>query len=132
MNGLADASKVFLSYATEDEEHAARFRRLISEDRAGLTFDDCAVRDGFSENWRLRVRQKIALCDVVACLVGEETHLSEPVGWEIEAAVTLGKPVLAFTLVSWPVVVPKALRDHGVEMQRIAPTESIEWADAVR
>ena len=132
MNGLTGASKVFLSYATEDEEHAACFRRLVSEKRAGLTFDDCAVRNGFSENWRVRVREKIAACDVVACLVGEGTYLSEPVGWEIEAAVTLGKPVFAFTLVSWPVSVPKALHDHGVGMHCLGPMDSIDWADAVR
>lgn len=132
MNGLATATRVFLSYATEDEEHAACFRRLVSEQRAELTFDDCAVRDGFNENWRLRVREKIAACDVVACLIGEETYLSEPVDWEIEAAVTLSKPVLAFALAAWPVAVPKALQNHGIGMHRLDPMDSIEWADAVR
>ncbi len=132
MDGLGSATRVFLSYATEDEEHAARFRQLISEARAGLIFDDCAVRDGFSENWRARVREKISACDAVVCLVGEETYLSEPVGWEIEAAAMLDKPVLAFTLVPWPVVVPKALRGHGVGMHRLAPVDSVEWTDAVR
>ena len=120
MNGMTGASKVFLSYATEDEEHAACFRRLAWEKRAELTFEDCAVRDGFSADWRAMVQEKIAVSDVVACLVGEETHLSEPVGWEIEAAITLGKPVLAFILVPWPVVVPEVLRDNGVGVHRLA------------
>ena len=124
MNGLTAATRVFLSYATEDEEHAARFRQLISEEQMGLTFDDCAVRHGFSENWRVRVREKIAFCDAVACVVGEGTHLSEPVGWEIEAAITLGKPVFAFTLVPSPVVVPKALRDNDVGVHHLSPVQT--------
>ncbi|MCY4448389.1 MAG: TIR domain-containing protein [Chloroflexi bacterium] len=132
MNGLAAATRVFLSYATEDEEYAARFRQLISEERTGLTFDDCAVRNGFSENWRVSAREKIAACDVVVCLVGEETYCSGPIGWEIEAAITLGKPVFAFSLVPWPVVIPEALRNHGLEMHRLDLMDVIEWADVVR
>ena len=130
--GLATASKVFLSYTTEDEEHAACFRRLAWEKRAELTFEDCAVRDGFSADWRAMVQEKIAVSDVVACLVGEETHLSEPVGWEIEAAISLGKPVLAFALFPWPVAVPGALRSHGIGMYGLDRMDSIEWADAVK
>ena len=119
MERLSGVSRVFLSYATEDEEYTASFRRLASEQYAELRFDDCAVRDGFSENWRATVWEKLAACDVVVCLVGEGTYLSEPVGWEIEAATTLGKPVIAYTLVPWPVVVPRVLREHGVGMRRI-------------
>ena len=125
---MTDARRVFLSYATEDEEHAAYFRRLASEERAGLTFDDCAVRDGFSEDWRGRVREKLAACDVVACLVGEGTHLSEPVGWEIGAAIALGKPVVAYALVPRPVVVPKVLRENGVRMRRLNLFQSVSGA----
>ena len=132
MERLPAGARVFLSYATEDERRTRRFRQFLYEENAVAAFDDCSVRNGFRENWRQEAWEKIAACDAVACLVGEETYLSEPVSWEIEAAVALGKPVLAFTLVPFPVVVPRALQDNGIGILRFAAVKGIEWADAVR
>ena len=130
MNELAEASKVFLSYATEDEPVAGRFRQLAWEEVAGLTFYDCAVRDGFNENWRQEALEKIAASDVVACLVGETTYLSEPVNWEIETADRLGKKTVAYAFT--PVaVLPTALWDSGVEVRRLSSQPSLESAGVV-
>ena len=113
MERLPAGARVFLSYATDDERRTRRFRQFLYEENDVAAFDDCSVRDGFRENWRQEAWEKIAACDVVACLIGEKTYLSEPVNWEIETALGLGKTTLAYVLPS-AVVLPPALRDNGI------------------
>jgi len=41
------------------------------------------------------ISQRISNCGRLLCIVGEETHTSEWVTWEIEKAVELGKSIIA-------------------------------------
>jgi hypothetical protein len=44
------------------------------------------------------IREKIARAGVVLCLVSAETHTSRWVDWELETAITLGKPIVAMAV----------------------------------
>ena len=126
MERLPDGLRIFLCYASEDERDAGRLKRLLSVESRGSRFDACSVRRGFHEDWRRRAWEKIAACDAVVCLVGETTHLSEPVNWEIEAAAAMGKRILAYTLAPSFRAAPDALRARGVPVRRLAPEPARE------
>lgn len=130
MERLPEGLRIFLCYATEDEPDARALRRLLSEESRGASFDDCSSRNGFNADWRRQAWEKIASCDAVACLVGDATHLSEPVHWEIEAAATLGKRILAYALAPSSNVIPGALRVRGVAVRRLAPEPARELIGA--
>ncbi len=48
------------------------------------------------KNWKEHAEKAIQECDAFLCVVGEKTHASENVEWEIEQAEKFGKPIAIF------------------------------------
>ena len=124
------ALSVFLSYATEDESHARSLQRVLGTRSPSISFEDCAVVDGFDEEWRRTVLSKMKRCEAVVCLVGPKTHLSEPVNWEIEVTAKQGKPIVALSLEPNVAPLPRALEALGVSLN--AWTDSTDLLELVR
>jgi hypothetical protein len=60
----------------------------------GFAFDDAALDIPYAEDWKDHASEAIKGCVGVVCVVGETSHDSEPVNWEIQEAVRLQKPVI--------------------------------------
>lgn len=97
------AKKVFVSYhsAVEDTKHKNLLVAWAKNDNGffDIKFDDTSV--GVSINStnatyiKSVIKGKISDSSVFLCLVGENTHKSDWVKWEIDKAVELGKKVVA-------------------------------------
>lgn len=97
------AKKVFVSYHSAVED--TRYKNLLVAWSANdnghfdINFDDTSV--GVSINSdnatyiKSVIKKKITESSVFLCLIGENTHNSDWVKWEIDKAVELGKKIVA-------------------------------------
>jgi hypothetical protein len=102
------AKKVFVSYhsATEDTNHKNLLVAWSKNDSShfDIKFDDLSV--GVSINSdnatyiKSVIKRKISDSSLFLCLVGQNTHNSEWVKWEIDKAVELGKKIVAVKIKS--------------------------------
>lgn len=80
--------RVFLSFIAEDRKQVDGLRLLAANPDYDLEFYDESVRTPFdskdSEYVRRRIREKISRTTVTVCLIGENTHKSAWVDWEME------------------------------------------------
>lgn len=112
--------KIFVSYR-DDEEGRTHKNLLVawSENKSfpEISFYDNSVGTSInSENAKYikyKISDKIANSNVFLCLVGEHTHKSEWVAWEIKKAKELGKKIIAVKI-SKNYNTPKDLYGIGV------------------
>ncbi|KYG34924.1 TIR domain-containing protein [Alkalihalobacillus trypoxylicola] len=129
------AKKVFVSYHSALED--TRYKNLLvawSKNDNGyfdLKFDDTSV--GVSINStnatyiKSVIKGKISDSSVFLCLVGENTHNSDWVKWEINKAVELGKKVVAVKIKS-SYQTPENLYGIGAKWAMSFTYESIKKA----
>lgn len=96
-------NKTFVSYRADSE--GTRYKNLlVAWSNHSTRFPDIKFRDesiGVSINSidanyiKRRIKEKIESSDVFLCLVGENTHKSDWVNWEIEQAALLNKKIVA-------------------------------------
>lgn len=108
--------RAFLSFTMEDLAAAREFKTRVGSS-PGLTLVDYPVLDEFEPNWKERVRELIQQADVLICLVGQHTHLSQPVAWELAEAFTCRRVVVAVLLDSG-LQLPHPLRERDVQVLR--------------
>ncbi len=94
------SKKVFVSYKYDGD---AKYKNLLvawsKHHRFDVEFDD--VSSDISIDSRVESEIKAGIlthikdADIFLCIVGEKTHKSKMVPWEIESAVTLGKKIIA-------------------------------------
>ena len=130
MERLPERLRIFPLLRDGGRAGCSRIEAAALRGEQGASFDDCSARGGFNADWRRQAWEKIAACDVVACLVGDATHLSEPVGWEIEAAAAQGKQIFAYALAPHSCVIPGALRVRGIAVRRLATESARELVGA--
>ena len=106
--------KVFLSFAMEDKSLVDKFRIQAQSQNLDLDFRDYSVKDTFDKSWKSQADKIIRGSSVTLCFVGQRTYQSEPVNWEIERSIELGKPVVAVHLVDEELPVPRALWKHSI------------------
>ena len=106
--------KVFLSFATEDKSLVDKFRMQAHEQSLPFDFQDYSVKDTFDKSWKSQAEKIIHGSSVTLCFVGQRTYQSEPVNWEIQRSIELGKPVVAIHLGDEKLLVPRALREHSI------------------
>lgn len=98
--------RVFLSFKMEDKKQVDGVRLLAWHEHVGLEFYDESVRVAYkSENApyiRSRIRAKIARSSVTVGLLGQNTHLSEWVDWELATSLQMGKTVILMGLPNGP------------------------------
>lgn len=112
---------VFLSFDSDDLDLVNLFRGQAKNENSDLEFADYSVKDPInSENdpyLKQEIKEKIKQSSIVVCLVGESTHRSDWVEWELETGHELGKCLIGVRLRSdHEDIVPRPLLDHGAEV----------------
>ena len=110
---------VFVSFEMGDEAQVRLLAYQARSDKFKFTFRDYSVKDPFDEKWKSQVREKMRLVSAVIVAIGEKTHESTPVDWEIKEAYKQDKKVVGVRI----------YRDAG---HRVPPavrpgTEIINW-----
>lgn len=108
-----------MSFDVDDEAQVRLLTYQAGDDKFEFSFRDYSVKEPFDEKWRSKVREKMRLVSAVIVAVGEDTHASGAVGWEIEEAYKQDKKVLCVRL----------YRDKGHKIPTaIQPgTEIVNW-----
>jgi hypothetical protein len=109
--------RVFLSFKGEDKPQVDDFRSKAKDQNSDIDFIDYSLNVPFrSENAeyiKRGIRERIKASSVTVVLVGEQTHESEWVDWEIRESISQGKGVIAVSLPTSGRP-PVALADHGI------------------
>jgi hypothetical protein len=96
------ARHIFLSFVEEDLELVKLFRGQARNKNSALAFDDYSVKVPYistnADYIRTQIVAKIRVSSVLLCLIGQHTHKSKWVEWEIETAADLGKKVIGVRL----------------------------------
>ena len=90
--------RVFLSFKIEDKPYVDGIRLMKFHPSTSLEFYDESVRSPYNSvnaNYiRGKIKAKIERCSRTICLLGEHTHASEWVNWELETAIANGHKIL--------------------------------------
>ena len=105
---------VFISYDIADKAMVRFLANQAKDDRFPFVFRDYSVKEPFEERWKSHVRERISQTSAVIVGIGENTHNSKAVDWEIGEAHRQGKQVIGVRLQSSQNhQVPSALKEHG-------------------
>lgn len=111
----AGQRNVFISFDVDEDKPQVRLLgSQAKNDRFPFSFRDYSVKEPFEEKWKQRVREKIAQTSAVIVAIGEKTHESDAVDWEIREAHRQGKKVIGVRLhKDENHKVPKAMKENG-------------------
>ena len=114
----AGQRNVFISFDVDEDKPQVRLlASQAKDDRFPFHFRDYSVKEPFEEKWKQGVREKISQTSAVIVAVGEKTHESSAVDWEIREAHRQGKKVIGVRLhKSESHRVPKAMREYGYKV----------------
>lgn len=110
--------RVFLSFKMEDKKQVDGIRLMAWNDKFDLEFYDESVRVPYkSENAqyiRSNIRAKIQRCTVTVGFMGQNTHLSEWVNWELNTSIEMQKRIVLIGLPNGPnqLTLPAAVRGY--------------------
>ncbi|MBG3873568.1 TIR domain-containing protein [Staphylococcus sp. mip270_02] len=99
--------KLFVSYRADAE--GSRYKNLFvgwSENPNKSFFDvkfvdtsvGISIKSDDAYYIKARIKEKIKSSDKVICIIGENTHTSDWVNWEIDTAKELNKPIVAIKI----------------------------------
>ena len=91
-----------------------QFRVEAQNQDVRYVFRDYSVEDSFDASWKLKAERIIRSSSAVLCFIGRRTYQSEPVDWEIQRSIELGKPVVTVYAVDEELPLPRALRKHCI------------------
>lgn len=105
---------VFISFDVDDEGMVNLLRNQAKDDRFQFGFRDYSVKEPFDSAWKSKVRDRIDLTSAAIVAIGENTHRSIAVDWEIREAHRQGKRVIGVRLHrDKNHIVPQAMTEHG-------------------
>lgn len=112
---------VFLSFDSDDLDLVNLFRGQAKNENSDLEFADYSVKDPINSEddpyLKQEIKEKIKQSSIVVCLVGESTHRSSWVEWELETGHDLDKCLIGVRLRSdHNDIVPRPLLDHDAEV----------------
>lgn len=99
---------VFISYANEDDAARRALELEISSDRLRTLSLTAQINDG--QSWQTQVASMLAAADGFVVLIGTNTHVSEPVDWEIDRARREGLPIVGLRLTEDAKNLPRGIR----------------------
>ena len=105
---------VFLSFRREHKALVDLFFGEMTNSQSTLSLYEYFTEMPSGSIWKRDVEGIIRSCTATICMVGDTTHRSEAVNWEIRKSAALGKLVLAFYLQSTSASIPTALFEIGV------------------
>lgn len=96
--------RTFLSFVEEDLSLVNLFRGQAKNKASDLEFADYSVRQPYNsksvEYIKSQIKPKISGSSLTVCLYGPSTYLSSWVDWELNTALSLGKPIMGVWLYS--------------------------------
>lgn len=105
---------VFISFDVDDEGMVNLLRSQAKDDRFQFGFRDYSVKEPFDSAWKSKVRDRIDQTSAVIVAIGENTHKSKAVDWEIREAHRQGKLIIGMRLHSDKShIVPQAMKEYG-------------------
>lgn len=108
-----DKFRLFFSHRTADAPQVEELQAKLGTLLPNLPFEDLSRTVPYEDDWKVPASSVLAACDGLICMVGENTHLSEPVDWEVREAHRLGKP-LVVTRMSDSYLLPPCCADLGL------------------
>ena len=88
----------FFSFSTGDHRSASLFDQTLSCALENIQLLGQPVTNRFEKDWQRKCNEKMRHCAFLICLVGENTHRSAAVAWEVGRAIELAMPVLPVAL----------------------------------
>jgi hypothetical protein len=89
-----DSFRLFFSNRSADQARVDDLQVQLRGLLPNLPFVDVSRDVPFTDDWKTPARSILESCDALICVVGPETHSSEPIDWEIREARRLGKPLV--------------------------------------
>ena len=91
--------RVFISYEyDQDQEFVNGIRGMLANPNIDIDFYNESVIvpiNSFNAGYiKQKIKEKISRVSLVLCIVGQDTHSSEWVAWEVKTAIALGKQVI--------------------------------------
>lgn len=115
----------FLSFVVEDKDLVTLFRGQARNKNSDLEFNDYSVTVPFNSEdadyIRSRITERIKDASITICLIGEDTHKSSWVEWEIGKSDNLGKRLLGVRLHS------SSNRDRAPQALIDATARIVNW-----
>ena len=87
-------TRIFTSFAIEDEKIKNLFTGQAKLDQVPYVFTDMSVKEPWSNAWKTQCRTKIKGCDGVIVLITENLKNADGAIWEIDCAKDEGIPLL--------------------------------------
>lgn len=138
-NQLGEAAQpqrrnIFISFQNEDRGEVELLRGQAKNENSALEFNDWSLRKPFNseraEYIRQGIRQRIQQSSVTVVYVGQSTHKSQWVDWEIRESLKLGKGIVAVHKgESSPRTLPAAISEHNIRVVSWRPVKG--FVDAV-
>lgn len=114
---------VFLSFSSTDLNQVNLLRGQARNEHSELEFNDWSLKEPFNsanaDYIKRGITERIRQSSVTLVFIGDKTHASEWVDWEIRTSIAMGKRVIAMHVKSG-VRLPVALKELGVQ--------SIPWS----
>jgi MTH538 TIR-like domain (DUF1863) len=86
--------RIFIAFAKEDERSRDLLKGQSLHTRSPFEYQDMSVKEPYSSEWKERVRTRIRGSDGVIALISKNTPNASGEIWEIESAISEGKPLL--------------------------------------
>ncbi|MFX1498370.1 MAG: TIR domain-containing protein [Promethearchaeota archaeon] len=110
--------RIFISYKYEDYEYANGLEGLLKNPNNIYRHSPKREKEDMRENGEEAVRSYliglIRDCDALVCLIGRNTHNATGVMYELEAAKSLGKKIIAVRIPNTFGGLPKLLKSWGI------------------
>lgn len=116
--------RLFFCKRTTDRERVGELLVSLKKVVPNLLFEDVSEDVPDAEDWKEHATPLLDGSDGVVCIVGPETHASEPIDWEIREAHRLGKPLMVAKLAE-QYLLPEACKALQIEPM---PWESVKVA----
>lgn len=105
---------VFFSHKSSDEERVLELKKRLRNLLQNFPIKDVAEDVPYIDEWKVAATPIIKSCDLLVCIVGEDTYQSEPVNWEIREAYEFNKPII-ITKMGKGLKLPPSCHDLRIE-----------------
>lgn len=109
--------KLFFSLRTVDKPEADKLQKQLRDLLPDIPYEDLSLRVEDSDNWKELASTLIKSADAVICVVGETTHSSEPIEWEIREALAHARPLFV-TALSEKFKLPSAAKETSLPITK--------------
>jgi hypothetical protein len=112
--------RLFFCCRNSDFKQISELQRALEKVLPNFPFEDVSKQVPTCDNWKEKAKPILASSHAVICIVGTDTHSSEPIDWELRESHRQGKPIMAISL-SEKNILPPACADLSLEIIQWKP-----------